>query len=455
MKTIRLDTKEQFQKFIRASAFKNQIENLYLGTDATDFLFSSPLNAVLSQSQLSFFSNINYFPVIQNIHLELKHLYMLKMLTDEPELNNNFMLIKGLIARPLRLSQKESNEMLEKKYGVILKEVTAADRQTYFFNINLTWETLLEIEKFTALQHLSISVAGGTLCDYEDIHYLLHALPQLKNLDLSIPYDLAYNPNQVSAQNEAAKKYCVTEKSLNYYPNITRLSLSGNYNWPTSLLTHFPNVSELTIDYKHYDTPQPDDACNTNKINQLLAQLPNPKQLLSLTIPASLPILSLPAQLFSKAIKFQAMKAKLITTDLEQLNQFNLKKLTLKQPKKFYCEIEKDSSPVIMSQLHYLLNNEKNWHDIEINIEGIDPAEYPNLSFLTFPNIKFSKNHSISYLNEAGEKRTEEIEATASTSLREKSNENFRRNFFQIRHPNSDDDKSKKNLKPINPAYRT
>lgn len=460
MKTIRLDTKEQFQKFIRENTFKNQIENLYLGVDATDFIFSTPINAALSQSQLSFFVNINYFPAIQTIYLEFKHLYMLTMLMDELKFNDNYnnkLLIKGLTAKPLQLSHAESKAMLEKKYGALLKETTAADIQTYFFNVNLTRKTLLEIEKLTALQHLSISVAGGIFCDYEDIDHLLQALPQLKSLDLDMGYGLDYDPDLLYEHDATSKRYAVTEDSLNYYANITQLSLSGNSHWPASLLTHFPNVSELTLNYTHYDILGFDDSCNTNKINQLLANLANPKQLSSLTIPASLPILPFSSLLFSKARKPQAMKAKLIATDLKQLNQFNLKKLTLKQPKKFFCEIEEDFSPAIISQLHELINNERTWQAMEIEIEGIDPDEYPSLSFLAFPTIKFSKNQANSSdLSEPGEKNPEEIEqTTAGNSLREKRKENFRRNFFQITHPNSDDNTSKKKLRSINPAYRS
>lgn len=102
--------------------------------------------------------------------------------------------------------------------------------------------------------------------------------------------------------------------------------MKGRY-WPKSLLTHFPELSHLTLNYSHYELLKPNTKPNS-KVNQLLEQIRYPEKLMSLEIPASVPFKIDPNKSIFKLI---------VSHHLKQLTHFTqLQKLTINPPKNFY-----------------------------------------------------------------------------------------------------------------------
>lgn len=322
--SIHFKNQAQYCKFIENPSFYPPIKNLHLSADATNFIF--PYTGHSYASQFSFFSEVKrHFPSIKNIYLELRHLYILLMLTSDPKFDTNYTLIKKLTLIPLQVSllERKGLKKIKLEYDDDAK-IRTIEIENYYNNRYLTRETLNVFKKFTSLQHLSLSLYDGVSCDYEDLAHLLQALPLLKTLELDLPFELAYEP-EGKIIDEEFKDYQVEEDALKSYPNIRTLTLTGRY-WSASLLTHFPRLSQLTLDFRHYDSLEPASDDAPNKIIQLLAQLPYPKKLLSLEIPASVPY------------KLDAdYNFKLTASNLAALTPLTrLQKLRINPPKNFY-----------------------------------------------------------------------------------------------------------------------
>lgn len=340
--SIRLEKAAQYHKFIQEKhSYQSQIRNLYLSGEVTDAIFPFPKN-YNPASLFSFFALIRkHFPRIQNIYLELQHFYMVSMIIQDPEFQNEVSLIKELSTKPFPLSVEgsflspEAKKEIKEKYEPSFSQ---ANYKTFlrvdYMNIFLTREELSKLGKFTSLERLHISLSGGHFCDYEDIDHLLHALPKLKSLEIETSHWLTNDPPENGTiWAEGIKEYSISERDLKNYPNITSLSLKGDY-FPERLLGHFPQLKNLVLDFSHFafwNSGLP------NKLIDLLAQLPYPEKLLSLEIPSSI------------SVSIDGIKYKCVN-NVAQLTQYtNLEKLIItcgKDPNNYSIAIGSPSSPL-------------------------------------------------------------------------------------------------------------
>jgi hypothetical protein len=355
--TIRFENPKQYQKFIDIKSIaQHRVRNLHLSADVTDFIFPFPKH--YKPSEFSFFSTLKKrFPAIKTITLELKHFYMLPMLIDDPQFRceDNYRCIKKLTLKPLALPGLVANKLIEIKYG---ENISRKKTTINFFNSNLTPETLTVFEKFTALRYLKLHLNSLSdikrYCDYEDIHHLLLALPQLKTFNLTLNYDLAYDPEK-HRLDPKSKGYVVNVDTLQHYPNITHLILilNGWPYWPESLLSHFPAIKKLALNFtfsKIFYYRNNVSVTSSNRITQLLAELLHPEKLLSLEIPASVPLLT---EVKTPSGNPQAFK--LIPINLTQLTRFtHLQELTLHQANDLCFSItENNHSPFFKTTVSY------------------------------------------------------------------------------------------------------
>lgn len=342
---IHFENPMQYQKFIAIkSAAQNQIRNLDLPADVTDCIFPFPKD--YKALEFSFFSDIKkHFPAVKNITLEPKHFYMLPMLTDDPQFNHedNTRLIKGLTLKPNLLLGKYAKPLITEKYGQNIDNIKT---NLLLFNSDLKPQSLAVFEKFTALQYLSInftSIFEINHCDYEDIDHLLLSLPQLKTLDIHVPYDLSCDP-QKTRLNRKEKKHPVGITAFKNYPNITHLILNGWPYWPASLLSHFPALNKLALNFSfsyiwsYQNNVSIAEIDLPNRINQLLAEVSCPEKLLSLELFASVPVLT---AVVTPNARYSAVK--LIPIRFAELVRFtHLQQLTLHQPKDLHLRITED-----------------------------------------------------------------------------------------------------------------
>lgn len=118
---IHFKKQAQFRKFIENPPPYPYIKNLHLSSDVTNFLFPYSCNPYTSN--FSFFSDVKiYFPPIENIYLELRHLYMLLALTTDPMFSVNYKLIKKITFIPNKVSllTKEGVKKTKINYSDIL-----------------------------------------------------------------------------------------------------------------------------------------------------------------------------------------------------------------------------------------------------------------------------------------------------------------------------------------------
>jgi hypothetical protein len=326
----------QFDKFIQTKpAYQNKIKNLHLSADVTDAIFPFPKNYNL---QFSFFSVIKKnFPSVANIYLELKYLYMLSMMMNDPDFKSSVHLIKRITTKIRAHVPEEILGLIKIKYGEGQENfLSMSDANIYLRNSNLTRKVLAELGNFTALSHLSLSPSGAIRCDYEDLDQLLGQLLDLRILELNLESDLTLDHTTLFNSDEAKPYHVMAEPPkdpknysnriicypLKDYPNITTLTLSGNYI-PDSFLSHFSNLKHLTIDKSLSEHSS--DKHLANKALRLLESLVCPKKLVSLQIPASIPLIS---NIDPFTLDFRA-------SPLNQLAKilFNLEKITITSSK--------------------------------------------------------------------------------------------------------------------------
>ena len=326
----------QYVKFIEKNPdYRTNIKSLYLSADVTNHIFPFPKDYVDS-SPFRFFSQIKaHFPKIQNIYLELKHLYMLDMMIKDPDFKSSVHLVKHITTKTLAFSS-EILDLMKTKYGEGQENILAiSDVYNYLLNSNLTREVLKKFGKFTALNHLSLSPSGAIRCDYEDLNQLLGQLPDLRILELNLESDLTLDHTRLHSS-DGAKPYHVmieppedlesySNRTIRYplkdYPKITTLTLSGNY-LPDIFLSYFSNLKHLTIDNSLSDCSSDKDLAN--KALRLLANVTSLDELVSLQIPASIPRFSNDDP---PILDFQA-------SSLNQLaKMIKLEKITITSPK--------------------------------------------------------------------------------------------------------------------------
>jgi hypothetical protein len=433
--TIRFEKAMQYQKFIdNKPSYRNQIRNLHLEADATDYIFPFPKD--YKPSEFSFFSTLKkYFPAIKTITLEPKHFYMLSMLIDDPQFRceDNYRLIKELTLKPidplLSLGSK-ANKLIKIKY-----EATIIPKNTdiTLFNTGLTSQSLAIFEKFTALQSLSINLNSRFSiphCDYEDIHHLLRSLPQLKTLDITVHYDLSYDPQQRHGLSKKEKEYPVNINKLTNYPNITSLILNGWIYWPESLLSHFPAIKKLVLNFSFsyiliYRNNVLASIDLSNRIIRLLGELRYPEKLVSLEIFASVPIL---AEVVAPSCRYQAFK--LIPIHLAELTQFtHLQQLTLHQPNDLHLRITEDNhSPFIQAKAS---DQNKNYafpsiQQLEIHYGTYNVYHPGDLTIIRsiFPHLKFLNLIKDAVDKDSGAKAIKDKSWTCINELNDLLNEN-------------------------------
>ncbi len=345
--SIHFENPRQYQKFIAIkSAAQNQIRNLDLPADVTDCIFPFPKD--YNASEFSFFSTIKqHFPAVKAITLEPKHFYMLPMLINDPQFNHedNIRLIKGLILKPNLLLGKYAAPIIIKKYGQNIDKDTKTNLS--LFNSDLKPQSLAVFEKFTALQYLSFSLSSVLeikYCDYEDIDHLLLSLPQLKTLDIHVTYDLSYDPQKANLSRKV-KKHPVSIAGLKNYPSIIQLILNRWPYLPESLLSHFPALMKLTLNFyfsyilRYQNNVSIAEINLPNRINQLLAEVCYPEKFLSLEISASVPVLT---EVVTPNRRYSAFK--LIAICFDELVRFtHLQQLTLHQPNDLHLRITEDN----------------------------------------------------------------------------------------------------------------
>ncbi len=428
--SIRFTKPNHFYQFTyNKFSYAEKIQTIILTAEVSNAIF--PPHITYKPSQFSFFSLIKkHFPNIKHIYLELKHLYMMSMMTNDPDFKNSAHLIKGITTKTFTASSQEL-ELAEERYG------SESDIDIYLYNSQLTKPVLTAFEKFINLEQLSLSPADGCRCDYEDLGQLLGQLSKLKHLELNLDANLTLDRTKIF-RSAKAKPYCVMADPpknpqdylnqiivypLGNYPNVTTLTLNGTY-LPTSLLSHFTGLKQLRIDKSLYDSLE--DQHSPNKTLRLLAEFPHPEKLLSLQIPASIPLFS-PEN--PSTIDLRA-------TPLNQLSAMTkLQKLTIDSPRanwKNVTVINGEYSPFIshpkheiylFPHVHQLIIHYGQYHIYRPGTLEIISKAFPNLINLTFIKEKEELNAataSENFINE--DKLTTELCEAFKKNLWKKTN---------------------------------
>lgn len=399
----------EFQQFIENKpSFYRFIKILPLSAEVTDYIFPFPKDYDPNNPfRFSFFSIIRtHFPNVEKIYLELKHLYMMPMLLNDPDFENSVQLIKRITTKVFTASSQEKLTLMEERYN---EDISISDLDIYLCNSRLNQKVLTKFEKFIHLEQLSLSPAGGCHCDYEDLDHLLGQLTKLTHLELNLDADLTLDRTRMMSLDEVKtynvmadppkdpEKYAkeVIRYPLKEYPNITTLTLSGSH-LPTSLLSHFASLKHLKIDSLYGIS---EDQHLPNKALQLLAELPNPEKLLSLQIPASIPLFS---NGNPPTIDFRA-------TSLSQLSLMTkLEKMIIDSPKDNWKNIKVingECSPFISYPKHeaylfphvYQLTIHYNqYHTYHLGTLDIINKSFPNLINLTLIKEKEELNATTS-----------------------------------------------------------